>query len=89
MVWYAQDWIVNKSQNFVLFGNCHGDQIIQYHAAICSYRVYKIIWQPEENEILLCSHEMGNNYDIFAIKTCKEDQNGKEIIVGHLPLELS
>ena len=28
-------------------------------------------------------------YDLFAIKTCLEDEHGEEQIVGHLSLELS
>ena len=30
-----------------------------------------------------------NKYDMLAIKSCLTDENGKEQIVGHLPLELS
>ena len=53
------------------------------------YNVYKSVWGPKEREVLSCLHEENNTYDVFAIKTCLTDENGKEQIVGHLPLELS
>ena len=43
------------------------------------------IGPPQIEEYLVCSHEENNAFDIFAIKTCKEDRT----IVGHLPRELS
>ena len=46
------------------------------------------VWEPKEWQVRSCSHEENNIYDIFAIKTCLTDENGKEQIVGHLPLEL-
>ena len=51
--------------------------------------MYRRFWQPKESQVLSCSHEAGNMYDLFAIKTCQEDEHGEEQIVGHLPLELS
>ena len=38
--------------------------------------------------MLLCS-QVNNIYNMFAIKTCLRDGNGKEQIVGHRPLKLS
>ena len=39
--------------------------------------------------MLSCSHEVNSIYDIFAIKAYLTDKDGKEQIVGHLPLKLS
>ena len=46
---------------------------------------FKSISQPNENKVLVCQFENGNNYDMFAIKTC--DQRGT--LVDHLPRKLS
>ena len=35
--------------------------------------------------IIYCSHEVGNPFDPFAIKVCKDDGE----IVGHLHMEIS
>ena len=56
-----------------------------YTAAVRGYHYFKTIWQPKENELLVCQFENGNSYDMFAIKTC--DQRGT--MVGHLPREVS
>lgn len=53
------------------------------------YHVYKSVWELKETKVLLCSHRANNIYSMFAIKTCLADENGKEQITGHLPLELS
>ena len=45
----------------------------------------KTIWEPKENEVLVCQFEIGNSYNMFAIKTC--DQRGT--MVGHLFREVS
>ena len=49
------------------------------------YYSFKTIWQPKENEVLVCQFENGNFYDMFAINTC--DQRGA--MVDHLPREVS
>ena len=46
------------------------------------------VWKPNENETLQCDHESGNDYDLFAIKTCRDAEFHPQI-VGHLPLEIS
>lgn len=56
-----------------------------FKSAIRGYHYYKKYWSPHVEEKLTCSHEDNNAFDIFAIKTCKEDGT----IVGHLPRELS
>ena len=62
---------------------------VNYDCAVRGYHVYKSAWEPKEREVLSCSHKENNIYDMFAIKTCLIDENGKELIVGHLMLELS
>ena len=50
---------------------------IEYHCAVCGYHVYKNVWEPKESEVLSCSHEVNNFYDMLAIKTCLRDENEK------------
>ena len=61
---------------------------VEYHYAVHGYHVYKSAWEPKESKVLSCSYEVNNTYDMFAIKACLIDENGKEETVGHLPLEL-
>ena len=72
----------NRTANNMTF------ESVSFHAAIRGYHVYRDVWQPQQNEILVCYHEYGNIYDMFAIKTCRVDV-GAETIVGHLPIEVS
>ena len=51
--------------------------------------VYKSVCEPKESEVLFYSHKVNNIYERFAIRTCLTDENGKEKVIGHLPLELS
>ena len=51
--------------------------------------MYYRVLEPKESDVLSCSHEVKNIYDMFAIKTCLTDENGKEQIDGHLSLKLS
>ena len=69
--WYIKKMAFNKT--------------FEYTAAVRGYHYFKTIWQPKENEVLVCQFENGNSYDMFAIKTC--DQRGT--MVGHLPREVS
>ena len=64
-------------------------ETVNYDCAVRGYHVYKSVWEPKERQVLSCSHEENNIYDMLAIKTCLTDGNGKEQIDGHLPLELS
>ena len=57
----------------------------EFSAAIRGYHYYERYWNPQESEVLKCTHEFGNVFDIFAIKTCTS--NGET--VGHLPREIS
>ena len=61
---------------------------VNYDCAVRGYQIYKSVWESKERQVLSCSPEENNIYDMFAIKTCLTDENGKEQIVGHLPLEL-
>ena len=63
-------------------------ETVKLSCAIRGYHVYKNVWQPKENETLQCDHESDNDYDLFAIKTCRDAEFHSQI-VGHLPLEIS
>ena len=56
----------------------------EFTAAVRGYHVYGDIWLPSINETLKCMHELGNAYDVFAIKCMKGNR-----IVGHLLREIS
>ena len=58
---------------------------LSLQAAVREFHVYKAIWEPNDSEVLTCSHEENNPHDPFVIKTCQID-SGK--IVGHIPMEL-
>ena len=62
---------------------------VSYDCVVRCYHVYKSVWEPKERQVLSCLHEENNIYDMFAMKTCLTDENGKKHIGGHLPLELS
>ena len=62
---------------------------VNYDCAVRGYHIYKSVWESKERQVLSCSHEENNVYDMFAIKTCLTDENGKEQIVEDLRLELS
>ena len=56
-----------------------------FNSAICEFHYFGRYWSPEKAEKLICLDEENNAFDVFAIKTCKEDG----MIVSHLPHELS
>ena len=60
-------------------------KVTQFSAAVRGYHYYGSIWFPEKEEELDFSHDFGNVFDVFAIKTCKLDGT----VVGHLPREIS
>ena len=37
-------------------------------AAVRGFHVYKAIWQPKEDEKLICEREENNKYDLFQLK---------------------
>ena len=57
----------------------------EFISAVRGFHVYRQEWHPEQNEELGCSHEVGNVFDIFAIKTTNNDGR----VTGHLPREIS
>ena len=63
----------------------NSEKILTFTAGVRGFHYYQKFWVPEENEKLDCSHERGNFYDRFAIKTTSEIGT----TVGHLPKELS
>ena len=58
-------------------------ETVKFSCAIRGYHVYRNVWQP-----LKCDHESDNDYDLFAIKTCRDAEFHPQI-VGHLPPEVS
>jgi len=56
-------------------------------SAICceGFHYYRVTWTPSQDEVLICEKEEDNPYDVFAIKVF----DGRGIIVGHLPMEIS
>ena len=63
-------------------------ETVKFSCAIWGCHVYRNVWQPKENETLQCGHESDNDYDLLAIKTCRDAEFHLQI-VGHLPLEIS
>ena len=61
-----------------------GDIVYEFQTAVRGYH-YRKYWNPICNRLLYCSHEVGNHFDPFAIKVCKDDGE----IVGDLPMEIS
>ena len=58
----------------------------QFSAAVRGFHYYRSFWSPQPEQILKCFHEIGNAFDIFAIKVC---ETSKDETVGHLPMEIS
>ena len=50
------------------------------------FHVNKRNVKPEEGELLKCSHEEDNLFDIFSMKLCK---SGTDAIADHLPMRIS
>ena len=65
--------------------NMNTNKTFQFTAAIRGYHVFRKIWEPVIEEELKCAHEVGNEYDVFSVKTCQ----GSGETVGHLPGEIS
>ena len=59
-------------------------KVTEISAAVRGYHYNGSIWCPEKEEQVDCSHDFGNVFDVFAIKTCKPDGT----VVGHLPREI-
>ena len=61
------------------------NEVYEFMTAVRGYHYYKTYWNPNCNQTLYCSHEVGKPFDPFAIKVCKNDWE----IVRHLPVEIS
>ena len=61
------------------------EKVPEFFSAIRGYHYYRNTRNSEESEVLQCSHELENAFDLFAIKTCKPEGQ----IVGHLPMEIA
>ena len=55
---------------------------VNYDCAVRGYHLYKSVWEPKERQILSCLHKENNIYNMFAIKTCLTDENGKKLDRG-------
>ena len=60
-------------------------KVTGFLAAVRGYHCYGSIWFPEKEEQLDCSHDFGNVFYVFVIKSWKPDGT----VVGHLPREIS
>ena len=60
-------------------------KVTEFLAAVRGYHCYGSICFGEKEEQLNCSHNFGNVFDVFAIKTC----NPNGTVVGHLSREIS
>ena len=58
-------------------------KVTEFSAVVRGYHYYGSICFPEKGEQLDCSHDFGNVFHVFAIKTCKPNAT----VVGHLPRE--
>ena len=65
LLYISGDWYIKK----MAF-----NKTFEYTAAVRGYHYFKTIWQPKENEVLVCQFENGNSYDMFAIKTCNQGE---------------
>ena len=67
-------------------GLSRGDIMYSFSVAtaVRGFHVYKNVWEPTVDEVLLCEREIGNSHDTFAVAV----RNSSEI-VGHLPRFLS
>ena len=89
-----QGWITaftlkqrNNDQNHLLNNwiVIMANEVYEFMTAVRGYHYYKTYWNLVCNQTLYCSHEVGNPFDPFAIKVCKDDGE----IVGYLPMETS
>ena len=55
-------------------------ETVKFSCAIRGYHIYRNVWQPKENETLQCDHESDNDYNLFAIKTCRDTEFHPQIV---------
>ena len=57
----------------------------EFLATIRGFHVSSQVWQPEQDETLVCSHEADNPFDLFSVKAT----NRHGALSGHLPRKIS
>ena len=60
-------------------------KVTEFSAALRGYHYYGSICVPGKEKQLDCSHDFGNSFDVFAVKTCISSGT----VVGHLPPKIS
>ena len=58
--------------------------MVTVSSSICGLHVYKDTWEPSIGEELVCSPQINNPHDCYAVAECKSDT-----IVGHVPKIIS
>ena len=61
----------------------------EHHSFARGYHAYMEIWSPLIGETLSCKRETSNVVDKDAIAIMRPDSYGKEVIVGHMPENVS
>ncbi len=59
-------------------------EILEISSFIRGYHVYKDIWSPVREELLLVKQETNNSHDSSAVAIMKEN-----VVVGHVPYNLA
>ena len=54
-------------------------------SAVRGYHMYQNIWEANYGELLSCTRETGNVFDLFTVCVCSLDGD----IVGHMPRKIS
>ena len=65
---------------------------LAFETVIRGHHVYKATWTPEIGEQLVCHEDTrkeAKEYDEHAVGVFKTSKQGKENVVGHVPMELS
>ena len=68
---------------------------VDFQTNIRGHHVYKDVWVPAIGEQLICkkdTREEANEYDedsIGVFKVAEEGEDKKDLLVGHIPIELS
>ena len=57
---------------------------LSFNSVIRGFHVYKDVWEPQTDEILICVRESANLHDPFAVAVTKGP-----MVVGHIPRRIS
>ena len=60
-----------------------------FSSAIRGFHIYRHSWTPNIGEHLQAEREHDNSEDRFAVAVVKTGEGGSQIVVGHIPRELS